>query len=172
MRFTQHGITMPHEYVPSIFTELVECSPVRHGLQYYWWRSIAAAYMLRPNEPTLSLLAKYRNLDLAANEQCIGRLIIWLYILTILCFSSKCQYARVKYAFVCRINMQMTAMQIFVCCIKNCGTVTHVFACRMSRCLTVTHLLNRGIRTSRGQRSRDGIGAIPNIFERHRDVMD
>lgn len=39
--------------VPNMFRNLLECSPVQPQFQYYWWRAISTAYLVRPNAAVL-----------------------------------------------------------------------------------------------------------------------
>lgn len=40
--------------IPHQFRPLLDCSPVQKQFQYYWWRAIAAAYIVRPNAAVLN----------------------------------------------------------------------------------------------------------------------
>ena len=51
-------------FVPPRFHQLLSCSPIKKGYWRFWWRSIAAAYFIRPNSETLQLIAKYRDVDI------------------------------------------------------------------------------------------------------------
>jgi hypothetical protein len=44
------------KYVPLIFRSIIACSAVQAGQEHFWWRAVAAAYILRPNPTTLQLL--------------------------------------------------------------------------------------------------------------------
>jgi hypothetical protein len=46
--------------IPFSLVEVVNCSPMRQDFTIYWWRAIAATYMLRPNNLTLEWLYKNR----------------------------------------------------------------------------------------------------------------
>lgn len=41
---------------------LINCSPMRQGIEYYWWRAVSATFITRPNKPTLQVLAQYTTL--------------------------------------------------------------------------------------------------------------
>jgi hypothetical protein len=43
---------------------LIDCSPMREGAEYYWWRAVSATYITRPNKETLALLAQHSTLPL------------------------------------------------------------------------------------------------------------
>ena len=62
--------------IPPPLLPTVECSPFNAGKYKYWWRSLAAAYMLRPNEPTRQLIMKHRqDKEMAFDlnkEQCVS----------------------------------------------------------------------------------------------------
>jgi len=47
-------------FVPRVFDKLLDCSPMHGGLHKYWWRTVSAAYLLRPNRETIALIHKYR----------------------------------------------------------------------------------------------------------------
>ena len=53
------------KFVPSIFRQkpslLLPCSPLLPGYEHFWWRAIAAAYFLRPNEYTLNRLEEFKD---------------------------------------------------------------------------------------------------------------
>lgn len=48
-------------FVPAKFHQLLKCSPVKKKYWRFWWRSIASAYFIRPNEVTLQAIAQYRD---------------------------------------------------------------------------------------------------------------
>lgn len=54
--------------VPDIFLPLLKCSPMKTQFYYYWFRAITASYLLRPNQATLSELAKYRKLPIGTES--------------------------------------------------------------------------------------------------------
>ena len=49
----------PH-LTPSRFSPLLSLSPIPETRWFYWWRAIAAAYLMRPNERTLGALQARR----------------------------------------------------------------------------------------------------------------
>ena len=49
-----------HGYIPISLLNLVRCSPMIDKFQYYWWRSISIAYLLRPNIHTLNWMSEQR----------------------------------------------------------------------------------------------------------------
>lgn len=60
-------------FIPSSVQPIIECSPMQQDLHYYWWRAVAATFLLRPNQPTLDLMAGHRSqLPLSDDEQCIA----------------------------------------------------------------------------------------------------
>lgn len=60
-------------FIPSSVKPVIACSPMQEDVHYYWWRAISATFLLRPNQPTLDLMAMYRNkLPLSDAEQCIA----------------------------------------------------------------------------------------------------
>lgn len=48
------------EILPHSLKHLYECSPFHKDKYRYWWRSVSAAYMVRPNEPTRQLIMQHR----------------------------------------------------------------------------------------------------------------
>lgn len=54
-RFKDYG--QIHHF-PDRFRRLLTCSPVRESNYYYWWRSVAAAYFIRPNKLTTQYLSR------------------------------------------------------------------------------------------------------------------
>lgn len=58
--------------IPHSFNHVLECSPMRIDNKYYWWRAISSAFLLRPNEDTLTLLKKYHNLALTPSDNCVS----------------------------------------------------------------------------------------------------
>jgi hypothetical protein len=60
-------------FLPHKLAHLWKCSPMRPDFYHYWWRAISTAYLLRPNEPTLKMLQKYRTLDFnQEKEKCVS----------------------------------------------------------------------------------------------------
>ena len=57
---------------PKSIRPILDCSPIAKENEYYWWRAVYSSYFMRPNQPTLDLLAKYRTLDLLPNELCVA----------------------------------------------------------------------------------------------------
>ncbi len=53
-----------HQYIPHQVRPLIDCSPMRQGAEYYWWRAVSATYITRPNKETLAVLAQYSNLPI------------------------------------------------------------------------------------------------------------
>lgn len=53
-----------HNYIPHQVRPLIDCSPMRQGTDYYWWRAVSATFITRPNKETLAVLAQYSNLPL------------------------------------------------------------------------------------------------------------
>lgn len=51
---------------------LNDCSPINKNFTYYWWRAVSVTFLIRPNEPTLALLANHRTLALSERDMCIG----------------------------------------------------------------------------------------------------
>ena len=49
-------------YIPHQMRPLIDCSPMRQGADYYWWRAVSATFIARPNKETLAVLARYSNL--------------------------------------------------------------------------------------------------------------
>ena len=41
---------------------IIDCSPMRQGIEYYWWRAVSATFIARPNKATLKVLAQYTTL--------------------------------------------------------------------------------------------------------------
>mmetsp|Transcript_2120 Transcript_2120/g.3747 ORF Transcript_2120/g.3747 Transcript_2120/m.3747 type:complete len:468 (+) Transcript_2120:35-1438(+) len=65
------------DFVPKIFQSLLECSPFHPTKYRYWWRSVSATYLLRPNAATRALIQKHRledpTLQFDPNkEQCVS----------------------------------------------------------------------------------------------------
>ena len=59
--------------VPESFRKFIHCTPFIEGIAFYWWRSVSAAYLLRPNEATRKLLKEYSTLDFNPNkEKCVS----------------------------------------------------------------------------------------------------
>lgn len=48
------------DFIPSQFTHLMHCSPFHKEKYRYWWRSLTAAYIMRPNEATRQLIVQHR----------------------------------------------------------------------------------------------------------------
>lgn len=60
-------------YVPSQFLPMLKCAGLDRSAYYLWWRAVAAAFMLRPNNATLDFV--YRNRDpviASVDGQCIS----------------------------------------------------------------------------------------------------
>lgn len=60
------------ESFPPVLEPILACSPVLQ--RKYWWRSVAAAYMMRPRQETLALMDQYRS-QVPFNhgqEQCVS----------------------------------------------------------------------------------------------------
>eukprot|EP01038_Epipyxis_sp_PR26KG_P014366 gene14366-19268_t len=60
-------------FIPSVFDQLLKCSPIKQKYEYYWWRAIAATFMIRPNQYIIDKLKEYetRRLD-DLNGRCIS----------------------------------------------------------------------------------------------------
>ena len=61
---------------PRIFLKLIGCSEMHRGHLDAWWKAVATAFFLRPNEQTSALIAKHRE-DITQrfdqeHEQCIS----------------------------------------------------------------------------------------------------
>jgi hypothetical protein len=60
-------------FVPKQFVPLLTCAGMRVGNQYLWWRAIAVAYFIRPNQATLKLLEQQQDQYLKnINGQCVS----------------------------------------------------------------------------------------------------
>jgi glycine cleavage system regulatory protein len=60
-------------FLPHSLAHIWKCSPMQPDKYHYWWRAMSAAYILRPNEPTLKMLQKYRTLDFdQEKEKCVS----------------------------------------------------------------------------------------------------
>ena len=62
------GYPMIYQTFPLLFEKLLDCSPVMEKHKYYWWRSISAAFLTRPNEATLHALSRYRSVPLSDRD--------------------------------------------------------------------------------------------------------
>lgn len=51
-----------HNYIPHQLRPIIDCSPMRPGADYYWWRAVSATFITRPNRETLTMLAKHTSL--------------------------------------------------------------------------------------------------------------
>jgi hypothetical protein len=64
------------KFVPHMFKRLISCSPIYNTYDFYWWRIVSAAYLLRPNTQTLQYFQKHRmdkTLDFhPKREQCVS----------------------------------------------------------------------------------------------------
>jgi hypothetical protein len=62
--------------IPPQLAHILHCSPFDRSKYRYWWRSLAIAYMMRPNEPTRQLLLQHRqDKEMAFDkekEQCVS----------------------------------------------------------------------------------------------------
>jgi len=60
-------------FIPKMLRPIADCSPMRNGFQYYWWRAISATYMMRPNARTLAEIEKYSTLTIDwSKETCVA----------------------------------------------------------------------------------------------------
>jgi len=61
-------------FIPKQVHELLRCSPMSPRFDYYWWRAVSAAYILRPNRATLDKLRSLRKLPLGLKrgESCVA----------------------------------------------------------------------------------------------------
>ena len=61
-------------FLPNFILPIISCSPIRLDSYFYYWRAISVTYFIRPNNNTLALLSKYRNISLIDLElnQCIS----------------------------------------------------------------------------------------------------
>lgn len=50
---------MKYGIVPNLFRPLLNCSPVKTQFQYYWWRAISTAYIVRPNAAVLEWMKQH-----------------------------------------------------------------------------------------------------------------
>jgi hypothetical protein len=57
------------KYIPRVLKEVVECSPMLPKFQYYWWRAMTMAYVMRPNAATRQWIEQHR---LPALEEAIA----------------------------------------------------------------------------------------------------
>lgn len=69
---TGQGSYDGHMTLPHSVKHIVECSPMREDIPFYWWRAISASFLLRPNAPMLDYLAKMTNLALTERDNCIA----------------------------------------------------------------------------------------------------
>ncbi|KAJ1435210.1 hypothetical protein B484DRAFT_446216 [Ochromonadaceae sp. CCMP2298] len=64
------------DVIPPSLAHLVDCSPIPHDKRRYWWRSITAAFLVRPNAPTAALIRQHRQDPSMRfdqnNEQCVS----------------------------------------------------------------------------------------------------
>lgn len=64
------------EIMPTALQHLYACSPFKPDKYRYWWRSLSAAFMMRPNEPTRQLILQHRRDQEMAfdkeSEQCVS----------------------------------------------------------------------------------------------------
>lgn len=59
--------------VPAQFENIYRCAPFDTHFNFYWWRAVSTAYLLRPSEPTLKKFQELGTLNLnKAQEQCIS----------------------------------------------------------------------------------------------------
>ena len=49
--------------IPSRFLPLVDCSRIPPQFQYYWWRAISTAYIVRPNEYSIAWMKSHEMKD-------------------------------------------------------------------------------------------------------------
>eukprot|EP01041_Mallomonas_annulata_P006580 gene6580-13310_t len=59
-----------HMLVPRPMKHLLHCSPMSPRFDYYWWRAVSAAYILRPNAATLDKLDSLRKVVLG--DSCVA----------------------------------------------------------------------------------------------------
>lgn len=61
------------KFVPRPFHPILACSPILPGFEHFWWRSIAAAYLLRPNAVTLKKIDELTTQTIRqSNGMCIA----------------------------------------------------------------------------------------------------
>ncbi len=83
-----HRVIMVHIgsgyfFEPSVLRDVLDCLPMNH---YYWWRAVSTAFLLRPNDVTLTWLVRhlFRFLHVGAAEfSCLG---LNFFLSQILCF--------------------------------------------------------------------------------------
>lgn len=66
---------MLHErkFVPDNFSAILRCAPIPVAKRHFWWRAVAAAFLLRPNQYTLRTIEKYASPIIAqAQGQCVA----------------------------------------------------------------------------------------------------
>ncbi len=74
-----------HAYIPHQMRPLIDCSPVRQGFDYYWWRAVSATFITKPNKETLAMITKYAILLIQYSSDCVymfvrhGDKVPWIY---------------------------------------------------------------------------------------------
>lgn len=51
---------------------LIDCSPMRQGAEYYWWRAVSATFITRPNREVLQFIEKHATLPVQDFADTIG----------------------------------------------------------------------------------------------------
>lgn len=60
------------KFIPYQVKPILDCAPMRDDARHYYWRAMSATYVIRPNQPTLQLLARHHTLPIRDMRSCIA----------------------------------------------------------------------------------------------------